>query len=73
MRITVTNIVSKIIHGVIFVLLGINVFGQTNPTAQPVPYVQDFGNNWFLISGLPQGFTIWTASGAPCTLLAAQW
>lgn len=41
------------------------VFAQTNPNPQSMPYTQDFGNNWFLYSGLPDGFAVWTASGAP--------
>ena len=39
---------------------------QTNPPAQQIPYIQDFSNNWFQLSGLPPGFAVWTATNAPC-------
>ena len=58
----------SIFLGLIAILmLHTRVSSQTNPVPQPMPYTQDFGNNWFTISGLPQGFATWTASGAPRT------
>src|SRR3954468_10040704 len=51
----------------LFTALACESKAQTNPVAQQIPYVQDFGNNWFQLSNLPAGFAIWTATGAPLT------
>ncbi len=51
-----------------FLLLGNHCLeAQTNPQPQTIPYTQDFGNNWFQLSGLPAGFAVWRASAAPRT------
>jgi hypothetical protein len=44
------------------------LFAQTNPTAQPIPYSQDFGSGFF--STLPAGFAAWNSSPSPCSSVA---
>ncbi|MCE1187549.1 MAG: T9SS type A sorting domain-containing protein [Ignavibacteria bacterium] len=41
------------------------IFGQTNPTAQSLPYSQNFGTSTF--TTLPAGWAIWAFSGASAT------
>ena len=58
----------KILLCCALLLLGNNcILAQTNPQPQSIPYTQDFGNNWFQLSGLPAGFAVWRASAAPRT------
>ncbi len=50
----------------IFLFSGFSI-AQTNPGAIPIPVAEDFTNNWFTSSGIPAGFAVWTAAGAPRT------
>ena len=43
-------------------------WAQTNPVPQPIPYAQDFGNDFFSV--LPAGFAAWNALGAPISSTA---
>ena len=47
----------------IFFLSGYFVQGQTNPTAQSLPYSQDFGTTTF--TSMPTGMAAWQAKNAP--------
>jgi|GEM_PF-519948 len=43
-------------------------YAQTNPTAQSIPYAQDFGLSYFNV--LPTGFAAWNTSPSPCGSVA---
>ena len=47
-----------------------DVMGQTNPTAQNLPYSQDFGTSTF--TTMPTGMAAWTAGGNRTTQAAAE-
>ncbi len=50
---------------VLMLLIFNNLRAQTNPAPQQLPYVEDFGNNYFSISSIPSGIAIWTSASAP--------
>ncbi|MEO8087564.1 MAG: hypothetical protein ABI763_12125, partial [Bacteroidota bacterium] len=51
----------------VFFFASVFASGQTNPAPIQIPVAEDFTNNWFTLSGIPQGFGVWTSAGAPRT------
>jgi endonuclease I len=59
---------STVVYTTVFILVPFFAYAQTNPTAQSLPYSQDFGTAAF--STLPNGWAVW--NGCPGNLVNRQ-
>ena len=69
-RLLISTLLSKsILCFSIALFVGLTATAQTNPTAQTLPYSQDFGTTTF--TSMPAGMVAWRAKNAPKTSLSA--
>lgn len=60
----------KVLSLLLVVMVGGMSWGQTNPTAQSLPYSQNFGTSTF--TSMPAGMAAWTAGGNRTTQATAE-